>query len=230
MKTFVSDTEIGFCHELGVFCQQYPNYKDILNIDTTVISDINKANAVVQMIVVQQSKIQMAAAGFTAFKNLLLNGNGADVISTYPLMPVYPAIMPTICLANVVSQFRDVIQRCVATKKLTEEMGIAMGFVKLLNLTDLSAGTPDLSVKTINGGHPDIHCTIGDYDDFEIWKNTGTGFVLLSISSKPHYTDKTPLPAIGVSAIWIYKTIYRYKNEQIGNWSETVTIAVYGTI
>ena len=230
MRTTIADNEIGLCTELDTFCREYPNYKDILNIDTVVISDLIKTNAVVQMVTVQNSKVQLGANTFTAFKNLLLRGNASDTIGGYPTLVTYPTVMPPICAENVEAQLRHVIQLIVATGKLTEEMGIALGIVKLINLSDLTLGTPDLSVKKSSGGHPEVHCTMGDYDDYEIWKDSGTGFALLTVSSKPKFSDITVLPAAGAHALWIYKTIYRYKNIQIGNWSQAVSIAVYGTV
>ena len=230
MRTTIADTEIGLCIELDTICREYPNYKDILKIDEVVISDLGKTNVVVQMITKQNAKVQLGANTFTAFKSLLLKGHGTDTIGGYPVLVTYPAVMPPICEANVESQLRHVIQLIVATGKLTEVMGIALGIVKLVNVADLALGTPDLTVKNSSGGHPEIHCKIGDYDDFEIWKDTGTGFVLLSVSSKPKFIDNSVLPVTGGHALWIYKSIYRYKNVQIGNWSQAVSIAVYGTV
>ena len=230
MKTFIADTEEGLGQELNTVCSEYPNYKDILKIDETVITNLNNTNVVAQLIVKQNVKVQLGATTFTAFKKLLMRGNGTDIIVSYPVLATYPTVMPTICSANVESQLRNVIQLFVATGKLTEVMGIAMGFVKLVNVEDLSLGTPDISVKNSSGGHPSIHCTMGDYDDYEIWKDSGTGFVFHSVSSKPKFIDNSPLPLINTHALWIYKSIYRYKNVQIGNWSHAVSIAVYGTI
>ena len=124
--------------------------------------------------------------------------------------------MPPICAANVEVQLRHVIQLIVATGKLTEEMGIALGIVKLINVADLSQGTPDLTVKNSSGGHPEIHCTIGDYDDYEIWKDTGTGFALLTVSSKPKFTDNSSLPISGGQALWIYKLFIVTKTYKLG--------------
>lgn len=52
------------------------------------------------------------------------------------------------------------------------------------------------------------------------------GFGLFTIASSPRVADTTPLPASPVN--WKYKAIYRMKDEQIGNWSDVVTIAVGG--
>jgi len=43
------------------------------------------------------------------------------------------------------------------------------------------------------------------------------------------FTDKiSQLPAPGASAIWKYRAIYLYKGEQVGQWSETVSVTVHG--
>jgi len=92
----------------------------------------------------------------------------------------------------------------------------------------MGAGTPNLTLKTAGGGHPQLHCTMGEYEGYEVWKDTGTGFIRFDVSTSPNYTDMTPLPPAGTDVIWTYKVIYRYKNVQIGNWSISIPIAVKG--
>ncbi len=82
----------------------------------------------------------------------------------------------------------------------------------------------------MSAGHPTLHTKIGDYDGFEVWKDTGTGFAFLNVSDTPNFTDPSALPASGVEVIWKYKIIYRYKNVQIGNWSVTISVAVKGSV
>ena len=85
-------------------------------------------------------------------------------------------------------------------------------------------------MKVMSAGHPTLHTAIGGYDGFEIWKDAGTGFVFLNVSNGPNYIDNSALPASGVEVIWRYKIIYRYKNVQIGNWSNTISVAVKGSV
>ena len=52
------------------------------------------------------------------------------------------------------------------------------------------------------------------------------GFALLTIAQTTRVPDPVPLPATPTT--WKYKAIYRVKDEQIGNWSDMVSIAVGG--
>ena len=53
-------------------------------------------------------------------------------------------------------------------------------------------------------------------------------FVLLNINNEPNTTDTTPLPAAGASAMWKYKAIYRLHDEQVGQWSDVISVSVGG--
>lgn len=59
-------------------------------------------------------------------------------------------------------------------------------------------------------------------------RNDGNQFVFLIINTEPSTTDPSPLPAPGTSAAWRYKAINRLHDEQVGQWSDVVSIAVGG--
>jgi hypothetical protein len=52
------------------------------------------------------------------------------------------------------------------------------------------------------------------------------GFVDLAYDTTPGYTDTQPLPAAPVK--WKYRAIWRVGDEQVGLWSEEVSITVGG--
>ncbi len=45
---------------------------------------------------------------------------------------------------------------------------------------------------------------------------------------QPDYPDTAPLPAPGQIALWKYKAIYRLNDEQVGQWSDVVSVPVAG--
>jgi hypothetical protein len=59
-------------------------------------------------------------------------------------------------------------------------------------------------------------------------RGDGKGFVPLAVTTNTDYADMSPLPAPGVSAVWKYKAIYRYNDQQVGQWSDVATIGVIG--
>ena len=51
---------------------------------------------------------------------------------------------------------------------------------------------------------------------------------LLIFPPPPDYLDTASLPAVGASALWKYKAIYRLNDIPVGLWSDVVSIAVNG--
>lgn len=162
---------------------------------------------------------------------MLISGKGGGVLGALPALVAYPTTpAPPVCLADLESLFRDIIQQCVKSGNLTEDIAKALDIFEEVTAATLETGTPDLSLKAMSAGHPTLHTTIGNYDGYEVWKDSGAGFVFLNVSSSPNYIDSSALPAFGVETIWRYKIIYRYKNVQIGNWSNTISVAVKGSV
>jgi len=228
IRTQIESTDLKFKIQLAGFCSVYPEYASLLNVDADRMTELNKGNAVVQVIFGKHEALQTFAVGFTAYKELLRRGNATDVLSAYPTMPVYPTVMPPLCNENVEAEFRIVIQECIDSGNLSEAIAKALGIFAEPLVDVLSEGTPNLTVKIVGGGHPALHCTMGDYEGFEVWKDTGTGFVRFDVSISPNYVDMSPLPSSGTDVIWTYKVIYRLKNVQVGNWSISIPIAVKG--
>lgn len=232
MRTFVEVTDEKICTQIAKFCSNYSTYASLLNADTLKITNLNKGSLFLIFVLMMQGKLQTLAISFTAYKDLLRTGKGGGILGALPALTVYPTVPapPPVCLANLESLFRDVIQQCVKSGNLTEDIAKALGIFEEVATSSLETGTPDLSLKLMSAGHPTLHTTIVDYDGFEIWKDSGTGFVFLNVSSSPNFNDTSALPAVGVEVIWIYKIIYRYKDVQIGNWSNTISVAVKGIV
>ena len=55
-----------------------------------------------------------------------------------------------------------------------------------------------------------------------------TATALFSSSSTPSRTPPTPLPPPGTSVLWKYKAIYRFHDEQVGEWSDVLSVVVGG--
>ena len=58
------------------------------------------------------------------------------------------------------------------------------------------------------------------------WASTGQ-WVFLAVDTEPHYIDTLAL-APGTAAVWKYRAIYLNGDEQFGQWSDPVSIAVQG--
>ncbi len=54
----------------------------------------------------------------------------------------------------------------------------------------------------------------------------GNGWQVLTFDNTPGYTDTTPLPATVTR--WNYRAIFRVDDQQVGQWSAELSLAVGG--
>jgi hypothetical protein len=59
----------------------------------------------------------------------------------------------------------------------------------------------------------------------QILQTFNNQFIFLAKVTYPNYIDTAP---ITTAAVWKYKAIYKYDDEQTGNYSDIVSIAVGG--
>ena len=230
IRTLVESGDVELATQIRNFLNEYPNQKDEMKVLAFKILDLAKGSAYMDFFLDIMGKVHTSSSTLTSYKNMIRHGKGADVLGTKPVLTVYQLVVPLICNANVEGLFRDIIQDCVNSGNLTEDIAKALGIFAESSTTVLADGTPDLSLKSMSGGHPMLHTILTGYDAYEIWKDSGTGFVFQNVSTTSDYTDQSPLPALGVEAVWKYKIIYRSKNLQIGHWSTTLSVAVKGNV
>jgi hypothetical protein len=110
----------------------------------------------------------------------------------------------------------------------TQAMAQDLGIAAPANNFNPGTGKPALTIDFNHGGHPVLHYTRGEFDGVEIWKDTGTGFTKLERVTQTTYTDNSTLPTAGQAAVWKYKLIFLYKDTVVGQYSDVVSITVYG--
>lgn len=63
-----------------------------------------------------------------------------------------------------------------------------------------------------------------DSCEIQVERGDGKGFGLLTVDTTPGYTDTQAFPATFTK--WSYRAIYRVGDEQVGVWSQTVSVSV----
>ena len=235
MKILIEGAEDKLAAQLHKFRNGYSTtYAALLKVPTGLLDKLDKGIAFLDFVLDMQSKIQTGSSTFTSYKNLVLHGHGTDVLGALPALPVYPTTPapPPVCDANVAGLLREIAQVCVNSGNLTEDIAKALGLFEDPAVVSLADGTPDLTLKSMSGGHPMLHTILNGYDAFEVWKDSGkgVGFIFHNVSTASDYSDQSALPALGVEEIWKYKIIFRYQNQQIGHWSTTISVAVKGNV
>lgn len=190
-------------------------------------SDINllKADAAAfRYTLTALSVVQANAKLWTAYKNQQRDGGTGD--TAYPITANLPAAAPAVP-HGIIPRLTNLVARIKSAVKYTEGIGQDLNIVGSALAINEGDAKPILDIAK-KAGHPQILWSKGDADALEIWvdRNDDKGFGLFTIANSTRVPDNATLPATG--ATWRYKAIYRVKDEQIGEWSDVVTIAVGG--
>ena len=173
-----------------------------------------------------KTKYDAAAQQWTAFKNAARNGK-APATGPLPVAPVLAAAPPAVAPGI----FLRVPALCARIKKhpgYTNAIGQALDIIGAEQTVDLANAKPVLTM-TLQAGHPNAGWTKGDFHAVKIKVDRGNGvFVFLAVDTVPDYLDTFALPAPGASALWKYQAIYILNDEEVGQWSDVVSIAVTG--
>jgi hypothetical protein len=94
------------------------------------------------------------------------------------------------------------------------------------NSTDFGAAKPILNI-VMQAHHPNIKWTKQDFQGIKIFVDrTGSGYEFLATDTFPNYLETAPMPAVGESAVWKYRAIYIMSDEEVGEFSDEMSVSV----
>jgi hypothetical protein len=202
-------------------------YKDTLGITDAEIQALNNDAAAFNYIVGNQNIAQTFEQNFMTYKTLLRKG-GSGQLGAYPKAPVFPTAPAAAVSPNLEGRFRAFVQRLRTHPSYTPAIGDDLGIEGAIETFVAREGKPKFFIELTSEGHPNLRWIKGKFEGVEIWKDDGKGFQKLDRDMKPDYPDMSPLPAEGTYVVWRYKMIYLIDDKLIGNWSEVVSVTVYG--
>jgi len=164
----------------------------------------------------------------TAYKNEARDGIIAG--ATPSVVPAPPAlgVAPAAVAPGIFVRANSIALRIKKHNLVTEADMQQLGLIGEEQTIDVLNATPEITLRTVGGGKPEVVWNKGSFDGVEIWVDRGEGFVFLAVDSHPNYTDTSAMPAPNASQVWKYKAIYLLHDERVGNWSAVVSINVGG--
>ena len=225
-KTYYPASEADLVIWLKNFVSKLAIHGPILGISTddikTTTNDINLLIYILDRI----SLVKKDLAELIAYKNNLLEGDLNIALGAFPIMSV-AAATPTITTSGMMIRLRRMVKRIKANTAYSESIGQDLGVITNL-LNKFSAEIkPKLKIKLL-AGKAVLKWVKGGYKAVDIYvdRHDNKGYLLLATSLKATYTDNTALPT-GISAVqWSYKIIYKKGDEQVGEFSDAVTVAI----
>jgi hypothetical protein len=161
----------------------------------------------------------------TAFKNELRDGSDTNGLNSIVPQPPVFAPPPVSVPSGIFRRAGSIAGRIKKSMSYTQPDGLDLGIEMIAShTTDFITRKPALSVRLVDGGHPEIVWKKGDMDALEIHVDRGEGFAFCDLDTRPNYKDMFLLP--GDPQVWTYKAIYRLDDHVVGDWSDNVSITV----
>lgn len=208
------------------FSSKLNNYATKYNLATTDVTDMVASANYFDWFLNYRNIYVETTKKLTQFKNELMDGIQAGaVVSILPSVPITPAAPPTVA-PDIFGRATAIGNRIKAHKDYTLADGNDLGLEGTEITMDLATLKPILSI-TLNAGKPEITWKKNGLDAIEVLVDRGTGsYVFLTIATQKLIKDTHPTPPFGTAQHWKYKAIYRHKDEQVGIWSDEVSVKV----
>ena len=229
MAIIVQTEDTKFAIQLSQFAQKIGIYAPTLGLTPADVAAAQADADYMGYCIYNLPIIKSYTQNVTNYKDLLRYGKGSEVAGPFPTQPVLdPA--PIAVAANIENRFRLLIQRITHSPAYTTAMGEDLGIEAPVTPFNPQDGKPTFSISLSSGGHPNIKWVKGKFQGVEIWKDSGNGWQRLDKDFSPDFIDKSPLPAVGQSAVWMYKMVYLYKDDIVGSYSDEVSVTVTGQV
>lgn len=217
---------------LNNLANKLPNYATKYEISADDTADMEKSALYFAYLLNLRQQNEDYGLKLTAYKDELRDGNTTNGNSS--VLPTPPVIdnPPTAVAPGIFVRATAIAQRIKKHRLYTDSDGKDLGLVADKQKRDLNSVKPNFTVRLTKGGQVEIVWLKQGMDGIEIYAdyNNSGHFAFVDFKQRPNSIDKHPLPAANESAIWRYRLIYRYHDEQVGLFSDIVSIAVSGNV
>ena len=224
-NSYMPNTDSGKADLLDHLAATLPRYAAVLDVSDADLTSLKTDADAFRYTQHAQVDVQAYDQHWTAYKNQLRDGGSGTAdwpVALALAVPIPPAVSP-----GIIPRLSALVAHLKTHKNYTPAIGQDLWLIRSVQVVDPNTWKPALSIQN-KAGHPIIVWTKGQAAALEIWVDRGDGnnFVFLTINTEPNTTDTTPLPA--TSAAWKYKAIYRLHDEQVGQWSDVISVTVSG--
>ncbi|MHB8258887.1 MAG: hypothetical protein ACYDCN_09610 [Bacteroidia bacterium] len=220
---------------LNNFSSKLPTYAvpSILNLDAAIVTQTEHDAENFAAIIAIHAAFKKYLTNITKYKNHMRDGAVNDV--ALPALAAPPALIAFvgIVVGDIFGRIRKLVQTIKNHPKYTEAMGADLGIIGAepsLSSIGMQRNElkPIITVK-MQSGHPHFKWKKHGLQGVKAMVDRGTGeFKFLATDTKTIYLDTFALPAIGASAVWKYMFIYIENDEEIGQWSDVISVPVGG--
>lgn len=219
---YMPKDDSGKAELLEHLATRLPIYAELLEISTADINSLQADATAFRYTLSAFNVVQGNGRLWTAFKNLQRDGGTGT--TAYPPAANLPAPAQAVPL-GIVPRLSGLIARIKTARNYSDAIGQDLNIVGTTQVIDPASWKPVIDIS-VTAGRPTLQWSKGTADSIEVWADRGDdkGFNFYTITTEPNFTDTTTGPA--TAALWKYKAIYRMRDEQVGNWSDVISVAV----
>jgi len=215
------------------FRNKLPSYGVTLGLTTAqVTAAVGDARWLIYIIESWLPAVRAWALACTDAAEDAQTGDGSDVM----VLPVFTApTLPTGVVAvntGALDRFFAIVQTIKDSNGYTEAIGTDLTIVGgQQGAPDFTTLKPDFKL-TVSTNGVNVAWNWGgfvaflDMIEIQVDRGTGQGFVFLANDTTPGYTDTSAQPSTPTK--WKYRAIYRLGDQQVGLWSNEMSITVGG--
>ena len=222
----VKSTDEGLQTQLVNFCLKIDGYTATLALTAGQIASIKDDKNMWVFILGMREGYKTKTQDVSNYKKIVRSGPTGTPLGAVPTPPVFAAA-PSLVASNIVDRFRKLIGQIKKAPNYNNAIGEDLGIVGDEHVVDPSTMKPVLTSR-LDAGRPEIIWKKGDATSIDIYveRTAGIGFIFLANDTEPNYIDTAALSDGINSAVWKYKAIYKIGDDQVGFYSEDLSVTV----
>ena len=210
---------------LNNFAGKLHNHASTLGVSQDQITAVQNDAQMMSYMVNEVNRFKNGLAERVGYKDILISGNGSEPQAP---APVYQNIAPpTVVPFGIMTRISRLVKHLKSSENYNDAIGNDLGIIGSETEERMADLKPNIKVS-IQAGKPVVQWKKGNADSLDIYvdRGDGKGFVYLANDMSPNFTDENPMPSDKKIAEWKYRAIYRVLDEQVGAFSDEVSIIV----
>jgi len=233
MSYFIKQNRAEFSVQVNTFADGIVDLAKPLGFSPAEVKEAQDDATYMSWLVTSLDKAENFGHGYMDFANLVRHGEAGVTVLTKPadLVIVSPLV---VVLPDIQGRLAAKANKAKVNPNCTIDMQRTLGIAPASDTPASSAvaaiDNPDMTLRT-NAGEPEVSFHKYKYEGINLYRDKGDG---KGYGNTPYKTlmhspflDKD-LPAVGVIALYKYKSIYILLDKETGAFSPEVSITVVG--
>lgn len=222
---YLPSTDEGRATWLNNLALKLSNHAATLGISDAIVTSVQNDAKMFNYMVNLVNSFKTGLSERVGYKDIIKGGPESTSVGPVPVFNHTPP--PTVVPAGIFIRVRRLVQNIKSNSNYNESIGGDLGIIGAETDESTLDMKPVLKIK-MNAGKPEIIWKKGNADSIDIYVDRGDGksFIYLANDSTPNYTDNTLLSDGMNMNEWKYKAIYRIKDEQVGQFSDVISVMV----